>query len=210
MGVSKGSRQNVSCFAVKRAVRSRFPPRDVARQGVGPFGDVAEGVSERNDLRPSRVAEEGKLVKKSLDEVVKTIISENITIKEVKEASVGEVLAFSYSWSSGSRSGYAVMQGYDVVSVKPHYERVYSKTDVKSDVAVVELHSPVVLNQISYDLAGQAEQAHARVKNEFGKNVVQDEPDLVAREQQYWWKMANKVLKELIYATSDKITWFVN
>lgn len=184
-----------------------LPSHDVARQGVGPFEDVAE--AERNNRRPSPAVEESKNLAKSIDDVVHTSSSDTISVKEVKEACVGEVLAVSYLLNFND--GYVSMQDYGVVSSKPHYKSSYSESISKNDdEAVVVSHSPVVLNEISYEQAGQSEQVQARKKHEFGKIVVQEEPDLVAKEQQYWWKMNNKAFKELIYATSNVMTWFVN
>ena len=169
----------------------------------------------------------GEQDKKALQELVETLhptkknntdsldrVVQASTQPEETSSTVGEALAKAYTILDTTLP-YAANTGTETYTGKtpttPHHKQEkHHLQKTISEQNKQDLHSPVVNNEISIQQAGQKEQTNARHQNEYGKTLITPELTLEEKEKNYWWRMTNKALKELIYETAGHITWFVN
>ena len=132
------------------------------------------------------------------------VINDDSTITE------GEALAKTYTSLSTSYSGDDFKYVLGCESKSSYYNREIQSKEASVQKQAQDINSPIVNNEIQTNQSGEKEQANARHKQEYGHTIVMQEPNLTEKESNYWWRMTNKALKELIYATSGKSNWFLN
>lgn len=126
------------------------------------------------------------------------------------DVSEGEALGKAYS-ATGQSTSYSVEENYcKSTPFKVYYERSKKEKNNDKTAAAEMAHSPVVENLVETQQIAVAAQVNGKIKNEFGGMVVTPQQDLYEKERVELFNRTNKALKELIYATSGVVTWFIS